>query len=897
MELLAAVLAFIVAAMYAIIAFGVLPQLARAEQMEPGLLRVARWGAMAFFAGCALTHLGMGIHWLHGVGPGADLAPMTGMPGMASASTGEMVLQDVLPHVAQVVGGGLLIAIAWSRLEWSVLSKDVARELREHEVQYRSAFERAPVGIVLVGVTDGVPGQILQVNPALCALVNRTEDQLRGSMYQDLYAPADMGMLNSSLTRLIAEGALADQERQVVRPGGQPVWVSVGASLVRDDSGSPLFAVAVVRDITGQRRAEELRNAQQAVARVVSEEGSAGTGMVAILQVICQSLGWAGGEYWESDVGGDLIARVASWPSPGVMSPSTGDAEPAFTRGQGLPGAVWSSGSPIWLGDLARAPGPFARAPLALQAGIHAVLGIPLRSGDRPGVLVFFASQMDEPDADTSTALEAISAHIGRWAERARAEEFRRFVESAPDATVIADQDGQIVLINAQTERLFGYPRNELLGEKVEKLVPEQFRAAHPGHRAEYFLDPTARSMASGLDLYGLRKDGTQFPVEISLSPLETDGGLWVSSSIRDLTERRQAEEARFRLAAIVDSSDDAMLSSTLDGTITSWNPAAQEIFGYTADQVLGSSMSILIPADHASEAEEMLARIRRGERVEHHDAVRRCADGHEIDVSISLSAIHDQHGTLIGAAKVVRDITARKQTEVALAEAKDAAETSSKAFEAFSYSVAHDLRAPLRAIDGFSQALTDEYTPILDEIGLDYLQRVRTSAQQMAALIDGLLSLAKVTHSEISTTTVDLSALATTVLARLQEESPLRRVDVLVEPGLTTLGDRTLLANALENLLTNAWKFTRDAPQARIEFGRDGAGYFVRDNGAGFDMAFSAKLFGVFQRLHSPQEFQGTGIGLATVQRIIQRHGGHIQANSSVGHGATFHFTLAEKP
>jgi light-regulated signal transduction histidine kinase (bacteriophytochrome) len=304
----------------------------------------------------------------------------------------------------------------------------------------------------------------------------------------------------------------------------------------------------------------------------------------------------------------------------------------------------------------------------------------------------------------------------------------------------------------------------------------------------------------------------------------------------------------------------------------------------------------MLLPPGHEGDVDEMLNRIIHGVRVEHHDAVRRSSTGENLDVSISMSPILDQHGNLVGASKVVRDITERKRAEVALAEARDAAEASSHAFEAFSYSVAHDLRAPLRAIDGFSQALRDEFAQVLDETGLDYLERVCGSAQQMAGLIDGLLSLARVTHREFTSTNVDLSMLVTSVADRLRNQSPERVVQVIVHPGLSAPGDETLLANALENLLSNAWKFTRDQPQARIEFGSDKDGYFVRDNGAGFNTAFSAKLFGVFQRLHTAEEFEGTGIGLATVQRIIRRHGGQIWAESTVGNGATFHFTLSER-
>jgi PAS domain S-box-containing protein len=489
-----------------------------------------------------------------------------------------------------------------------------------------------------------------------------------------------------------------------------------------------------------------------------------------------------------------------------------------------------------------------------------------------------------------------VSVAVRDVSERKKVEDrFRRFVESAPDAIVIARSDGTIVLVNAQTEELFGYPRAELLGKKVEMLVPEGFRGTHAQRRREYETDRQVRSMGIGLELHGQRKDGSEFPVEISLSPLEADGEVLVSSAIRDLTERRKLDAARFQLAAIVDSTDDAIISVSLDGRIASWNNAAEGIFGHTSEEAVGQPMTMLMPEGCGDEVEVMLGQLRSGERVGIHDAVRVRKDGSLVDVSISMSAILNRSGALIGASKVVRDITQRKRTEASLASAMAAAEVSSKAFEAFSYSVAHDLRAPLRAIDGFGGALESEYGHLLDDDGKDYLRRVRGSARRMAELIDSLLRLARVTHQELGSATVDLSALATAALDRLAQESPDREVITVVQPGLTARGDAVLLANALDNLFANAWKFTRNRAGARIEFGREDSAYFVRDNGAGFDMAFSGKLFGVFQRLHTPTEFSGTGIGLATVQRIIQRHGGRIWAEGAVDAGATFHFTLAE--
>jgi light-regulated signal transduction histidine kinase (bacteriophytochrome) len=289
-----------------------------------------------------------------------------------------------------------------------------------------------------------------------------------------------------------------------------------------------------------------------------------------------------------------------------------------------------------------------------------------------------------------------------------------------------------------------------------------------------------------------------------------------------------------------------------------------------------------------------------RGERVEQYDTVYRRKNGQDVDVSVAISPIHDRAGNIVGASKVARDITDRKRAEESLARAKEAAETAGHELEAFSYSVAHDLRAPLRSIDGFSQALLEDCFEKLDPQGRNYLTRVRESAQRMGQLIDDLLMLSRVAQSALSHEPVDLSALARASAARLQRAEPEREVELVVTDGLLGNGDSRLLRILFDNLLGNAWKFTGKRAKARIEFGRSGDGappaYFVRDNGAGFDMAYATKLFGVFQRLHSVNEFEGTGIGLATVQRIIRRHGGRVWAEGEVDRGATFYFTLRDK-
>ncbi len=249
---------------------------------------------------------------------------------------------------------------------------------------------------------------------------------------------------------------------------------------------------------------------------------------------------------------------------------------------------------------------------------------------------------------------------------------------------------------------------------------------------------------------------------------------------------------------------------------------------------------------------------------------------------------------------EMAREIAERKQAEEALRQAKAGADAANRELEAFSYSVAHDLRAPLRSIDGFSQALLEDCAGKIDDEGKVFLNNVRESAQQMAQLIDDLLGLSRVSRAELRQTRLDLAKIARTVLARLQRDYPDRRVELVIPDKVAAVGDERLLGVVLENLLGNAWKFTSKRERACIEFGQrvetDRVVYFVRDNGAGFNMAYSQKLFGVFQRLHSANEFEGTGIGLATVQRIIHRHGGRVWTDAAVGRGATFFFTLEER-
>jgi PAS domain S-box-containing protein len=355
--------------------------------------------------------------------------------------------------------------------------------------------------------------------------------------------------------------------------------------------------------------------------------------------------------------------------------------------------------------------------------------------------------------------------------------------------------------------------------------------------------------------------------------------------------------EQRFRL--LVDGVKDyAIIMLDLDGRIETWNAGAARLLGYSAQEITGKNFRCFYTdTDVAARGPERELERAFKEGHAEDEGWRLRKDGSRFWADVVVTPVVDPTGARHGFAKVVRDMTERRQTENALREAKLAAEASNRELEAFSYSVAHDLRAPLRSIDGFSQAALEVAGDSLGPEGAGFLRRVRAASQRMALLIDGLLSLSRLTRADFRRQPVDLSALAASVATELRAANPERHVTLEIAEGLTAEGDPLLLRVVLSNLLGNAWKFSSKREDALIEFSnsqQDGETVFqVRDNGAGFDMSYAKRLFGIFQRLHRAEEFEGTGVGLSTVQRVVQRHGGRIWAEAEVGKGATFFFTL----
>lgn len=339
----------------------------------------------------------------------------------------------------------------------------------------------------------------------------------------------------------------------------------------------------------------------------------------------------------------------------------------------------------------------------------------------------------------------------------------------------------------------------------------------------------------------------------------------------------------------------DLMCICGSDGYFKRVNPAFQRILGYSEEELLSVPLLDFMHPEDRARTVSNLRRLARGEMTAGSENRYRCRDG-----SYRWFAWNSTPGPDGAIYAIGRDVTEQKRVNDELRRARELAEAANSELEAFSYTVAHDLRAPLRSVDGFSLALLEDYADKLDSNAKDMLGRVRSGAQRMSRLIDDLLALARLSRAALNLHPVDLTRLAREIVQRLHETHPERDVDVRIAEGLSARADAHLLANAIENLIGNAWKYTSKTETPVIEVGardtRQGREFFVRDNGAGFDMAYAAKLFAPFQRLHRAEDFEGTGIGLASVQRVIRRHGGRIWPEAAVGQGATFYFTLPDE-
>jgi PAS domain S-box-containing protein len=478
---------------------------------------------------------------------------------------------------------------------------------------------------------------------------------------------------------------------------------------------------------------------------------------------------------------------------------------------------------------------------------------------------------------------------------------YRDLLESTPDGIVIANSTGRIVLANSQAEKLFAYSPGELRGQLIEVLLPKRLRGSHVGHRTSFFGQPRTRTMGVGLELYGVRKDDLEFPVEISLSPIQTEEGVLVMSAIRDITERKKAEQ-KFR--GLLESAPDAIVIVNRQGEIVLVNSQTEKLFAYPRHELLGKKIEILIPRRFG----EKHPAFRTGFFVEPRPrsmgaglelyGMRR--DGTEFPVEISLSPLDTEDGMLVSSA--IRDITERKQIERALHEKKVELENANLAKDRFLASMSHELRTPLNAILGFSQLLVNDSLPSTATQKREFTLSILKAGQHLLALINEILDLAKI---ESGTITLSMEPVA---LSRVIQESQemtesfgAQRGIRMIFPQNTTLhvhADRTRLKQIVLNLITNAIKYNREMGMVIVECTHTDSGHVrlsVRDTGSGLSQDQLVSLFEPFNRLG--QEFgeqEGTGIGLVVTKRLVELMGGQIGVTSTVGIGSIFWIELS---
>src|SRR5271165_3029657 len=493
-------------------------------------------------------------------------------------------------------------------------------------------------------------------------------------------------------------------------------------------------------------------------------------------------------------------------------------------------------------------------------------------------------------------------------------------LETLPDAIIAVDRDGTMVQVNAQAQELFGYERDELIGQKVELLVPESYRRQHHHHRQNFAEAPKTRRMGADLDLYGRRRNGSEFPVEISLSPVPTENGMLVLSAIRDISDRKriaeelrraneelhrrtaeQLGEYRSRLASIVDSSEDAIIGKGLDGTITSWNKGAERLYGYTPEEVVGQNISLLAPSDRPDEIPEILRKLARGESIEHHESLRVTKDGRLLNVSISASPLRDASGAVVGASAIARDITAQKRSEAQLRQAQ-----KMEAIGRLAGGVAHDFNNILGIINACNEFLRDRIDPAA-EPSL-YVENIKKAIERGTSLTRQLLTFSRT--SLIQPRLLDVNE-------RLRDISKLLRpllgddVEILIVPKSTLAvieADPGQLDQIVVNLAVNArdamprgGKFILETSAVRFDeaFAEQHqtmpAGKYVliavSDTGHGMDQATISRIFEPF--FTTKETGKGTGLGLATVYGIVKQSAGHILVYSEPGQGSTFKIYL----
>lgn len=762
------------------------------------------------------------------------------------------------------------------------------------EQVYALASADRPYRLIVEAMNEGAAtisprGVILDANPRLGSMTGQGAAELVGTAVLDLAPDAS----RPAFARLLDLGAdeRARGEVELTGPGGTTVPVLLSVSGF--DLDGMFLRCLVLTDLTTQRATE----AQTVRARDELRQQDA------FLEQAQESVGLG---WWIYD---PVREQILSW-------------SPQAHRIFGLTQAEFDRRAET-LSALVH-PDDLPRISTAVTAALQG--GAPYQAEHRiirsDGSLrwILLAAVVERDDAGKPRRMLGICQDITDRKRiedeiRAAAAYNRNLIEASLDPLVTIGPNGTITDVNTATERVTGYQRAELLGTEFSDYFtePELARAGYE----QVFRDGNARDYPLELR----HRDGHVTSVTYNASVYRDPSGraLGVFAAARDVTESKRIQtalrESEERLRALFRYAPVGMGVVALSGELVEVNSRLCEVLGYTADELLFVPQrlrEITHPDDRDADA-ALRQRLLAGQ-IDTYSTEKRYLHkgGGIVWAEVDNTLVRDQDGSPLLSVGTMRDITAQREAESevralnAELEARVEQRTAdlaraNKNLEAFTYSVSHDLRTPLRGLSGFSEALMEEYGDRLDETGRGYTQRIKAASERMGMLIDDLLQLSRVSRAGVNRGPVDLSAEVDSIADELRSREPDRRVRFAIQGGVRVIADRALIRTVLQNLVENAWKFTAKRDDATIEFGTaavDDAAVccYVRDNGAGFDPAYGSKLFEPFQRLHSAREFPGSGVGLASVRRIVERHGGRTWAEGSVDRGATFYFTLDAK-
>jgi PAS domain S-box-containing protein len=534
---------------------------------------------------------------------------------------------------------------------------------------------------------------------------------------------------------------------------------------------------------------------------------------------------------------------------------------------------------------------------LAQQIGTGIELSAIRKDGSQFPIEIMLSPLESDEGILVTAAIRDISV---RRAAEAR---YRGLLEAAPDAMVVVDERGQIVLLNLQAEKRFGYRRDELIGQQVTNIIPNGFAERLIADGTRSAAQALAQHIGMGIELIAVRKNGSEFPIELMLSPLENADGVLVTAAIRDISVRKKAErhlaEMENRYRGLLEAAPDAMVLVNQRGEIVLVNVQAERQFGYPRDELLGQQVTNIIPASFGEQliANALQANAPAGEAGQAAIELVGChRDGREFPIEIMVSALECADGTQVAVA--IRDITTRKTTEARLLQTMAELNRSNDELGQFAYIASHDLQEPLRMVASYTQLLAKKYKGKLDTQADEFIAFAVDGANRMQHLIQDLLAYSRIdstAKNQQDTSSEDALARALLNLRVAIEDSS---AEVTFDPLPTVVADRVQLTQLFQNLVGNAIKYQGPGvPQIHVSARKREEKFMfsIKDNGIGIDPKYFEKIFGMFQRLHKREAYSGTGIGLAMCKKIVEQHGGTISVESSLGHGSTFRFALTE--